>query len=55
MVDADRGARSVAVRVEDNGYSLDPIATERIFEAFFSTKPRDRYAAGDLPVDNRGA
>jgi PAS domain S-box-containing protein len=29
----------VVVRVEDNGHGLDPIATEHIFEAFFSTKP----------------
>lgn len=28
----------LAVRVEDNGHGLDPIASERIFEAFFSTK-----------------
>ncbi|MGO4135940.1 PAS domain-containing protein [Rhizobium brockwellii] len=39
VVSEDRGAQSVAVRVEDNGHGLDPIATERIFEAFFSTKP----------------
>jgi PAS domain S-box-containing protein len=29
----------LVVRVEDNGHGLDPISTERIFEAFFSTKP----------------
>lgn len=25
--------------LQDNGHGLDPIASERIFEAFFSTKP----------------
>ncbi|AXA44678.1 PAS domain-containing sensor histidine kinase [Rhizobium leguminosarum] len=39
VVSEDRSAQSVVVRVEDNGHGLDPIATERIFEAFFSTKP----------------
>ncbi|WP_246694196.1 PAS domain-containing sensor histidine kinase [Mesorhizobium sp. M2E.F.Ca.ET.209.01.1.1] len=28
----------VVVRVEDNGEGIDPIASERIFEAFFSTR-----------------
>jgi len=32
------GSRSVVVRVEDTGEGIDPIASERIFEAFFSTK-----------------
>ncbi|CCM77240.1 PAS domain-containing sensor histidine kinase [Rhizobium mesoamericanum] len=35
---ADNGSRSVVVRVEDTGEGIDPIASERIFEAFFSTK-----------------
>lgn len=34
----DDGSRSVVVRVEDTGVGIDPIAAERIFEAFFSTK-----------------
>jgi len=34
----DDGSRSVTVRVEDTGEGIDPIASERIFEAFFSTK-----------------
>ncbi|NKK56644.1 PAS domain-containing protein [Rhizobium leguminosarum bv. viciae] len=38
VVCEDQGAHSVVVRVEDNGHGLDPIASERIFEAFFSTK-----------------
>jgi signal transduction histidine kinase len=28
----------VLVRVEDNGEGIDPAASERIFEAFYSTK-----------------
>jgi signal transduction histidine kinase len=32
------GSRSVVVRVEDTGEGIDPVASERIFEAFFSTK-----------------
>ncbi|MBY5371719.1 PAS domain-containing protein [Rhizobium leguminosarum] len=39
VISEDRGSHSVVVRVEDNGSGLDPIASERIFEAFFSTKP----------------
>ncbi|PZM08315.1 PAS domain-containing sensor histidine kinase [Rhizobium tubonense] len=39
VVSEDRGSHGAAVRVEDNGHGLDPIASERIFEAFFSTKP----------------
>ncbi|RWY80500.1 PAS domain S-box protein [Rhizobium leguminosarum] len=39
VVSEDRGAHSVVVRVEDNGHGLEPIASGRIFEAFFSTKP----------------
>ncbi|MBY5399490.1 PAS domain-containing protein [Rhizobium leguminosarum] len=39
VTSADHDSRSVAVRIEDNGHGLDPIASERIFEAFFSTKP----------------
>ncbi len=38
VVSEDRGAHSLVVRVEDNGHGLDSIASDRIFEAFFSTK-----------------
>lgn len=38
VMSVDLGSH-LAVRVEDNGHGLDPIASERIFEAFFSTKP----------------
>ncbi|TAU83236.1 PAS domain-containing sensor histidine kinase [Rhizobium leguminosarum] len=37
VTSVDRGSH-LLVKVEDNGHGLDPIATERIFEAFFSTK-----------------
>ena len=30
----------VAIRIEDSGRGLDPVARERVFEPFFSTKPR---------------
>jgi signal transduction histidine kinase len=30
----------VAIRIEDSGRGLDPLARDRIFEPFFSTKPR---------------
>ncbi|TAV98381.1 PAS domain S-box protein [Rhizobium ruizarguesonis] len=38
VTSVDRGSH-LMVQVEDNGHGLDPIASERIFEAFFSTKP----------------
>lgn len=39
VISENRDSQFVVVRVEDNGHGLDDIATERIFEAFFSTKP----------------
>jgi len=30
----------VAIRIEDSGRGLDPVARDRIFEPFYSTKPR---------------
>lgn len=39
VISEDCGSHSVVFRIEDNGNGLDPIASERIFEAFFSTKP----------------
>jgi signal transduction histidine kinase len=30
----------VAIRIEDSGRGLDPVARERLFEPFYSTKPR---------------
>jgi PAS domain S-box-containing protein len=39
VVTEDRRSQCAVVRVEDNGHGFDPIASERIFEAFFSTKP----------------
>ena len=30
----------VAIRIEDSGRGLDPVARDRVFEPFYSTKPR---------------
>jgi PAS domain S-box-containing protein len=38
-VESDDGPEGVIVRVQDNGRGIDPVASERIFEAFYSTKP----------------
>ena len=30
----------IAIRIEDSGHGLDPVAQDRVFEPFYSTKPR---------------
>jgi signal transduction histidine kinase len=34
------GPDGVAIRIEDSGRGLDPLARDRVFEPFYSTKPR---------------
>ena len=46
----------VHVTLRDSGLGLDPKNVERLFEAFYTTKP-DRHGDGPrhLPFDHRGA
>jgi PAS domain S-box-containing protein len=49
-----RGGDSVVVAVEDSGTGIDPEKMDRLFDSFFTTKPRHGNGPVDLPIDRRG-
>ena len=49
------GAEVALVAVRDVGIGLDPQQAERIFDSFYTTKPKGWAGPVDQPIDYRGA